>query len=334
MFDEHSYCFNLEHYLPGSYFCIRREGENSDGFFAQPASHDVPEPCNEAHDTYYLGDAEMRHVGKPTAPVMPPPMRPSKCTNPNIYVASANANSMPPLNEENGHEISEDADYRNDANALEEKGSYSVSTNATRDGIVFTSANKGFQDDERVVMTPPKDLNENTAIPASNDDELSVPRSSYSSLLTSSSEGDRRGPNFSFNVPVGTVSMQGSNVGPKSEVLMESSVAEQEVFEQEVPPTPIEPKQMQYSMMNGNQERRIDDCLQESVNVEPVEEKSKSVPSDRNVTEAVIDVPLKSQQKSLGKKEEALVIPTLKSSHESPLEVNIKQRWYGETQQK
>ena len=276
----------------------------------------------------------MRHVGKPTAPVMPPPMRPSKSTNPNIYVTPANADSMPPLNEENGHEISEDVDYRNDANAFEERGSYSVSNNTVPNGIVFTSANTGFHDDERVVMTPLKDPNENTTIQATNNDGLSVP-TAYSSLLTSSSECDQRGPNFSFNVqaaPVGTISIRGSNVGPKAGVPMESySVAEEEVFEQEVPPTPIEPKQMQYSTMNGNQERRIDDCLQESVNVEPVEEKSKSVPSDRNVAEAVVDVPLKSQQQSLGEKEEALVIPTLKLSHECPLEVNIKRRLYQET---
>ena len=332
MFYERIYYFNLEHYHPGSYFCICREGENSDGFFAQPVSHDVAEPCNETHDTYYPGAAEMRHVGKPTAPVMPPPIHPTKSTNPNIYVAPANADSMPPLNEESGLEMSEDVDYRNNANAFEEKGSHSVSTNTLPNGIVFNSANTGFHDDERVVMTPLKDPNENTAMPASNDIELSVPRSSYSSLLTSSSECDQRGPNFSFNVqatPVGTMSTQGSNAGPKSGVPMNSySVAEQEVFEQEVPPTPIEPKQMHFST---NQEKRIDDCLQESVNVEPVEEKSKSVPSDRNVAEAVVDAPLKTQQQSLGEKEEALVIPTFKSSHESPLELNIKHRLYRET---
>ena len=295
-------------------------------------------PCNDTHEGYYL--AEMRHMGKATVPVLPPPVRPTKSTNPDLYVATTNTENMLPLAEENDHEMPEDVDYRN---AFEEKGSHSVSINTEPKGIVFTSANTGYHDDERVVMTPLKDANGHAIIISTKDDEVSpvtFPTSSYhTSLLTSSSEGEQRGLNFSFNVqdrPVGTLSIQPTNV-PMSGIPMESyTVAEEEVFEQEVPPTPMEPKppQLHYSIMdsNTNKERRIEDCVQESVDVEPVEEKScKSIPLCGKVTEAGMDMPLRSQQQCLGKNEEALVVPTLKSPRE-PLD-KVKRCLYGETPQ-
>ena len=324
---------NLEHYSPGSYFCICREGETSDDLVtAAPVNHDVAVPCNDTYEGCY--PAEMRHVDKATVPVIPQPMRPTKSTNPNIYVAATNTDNMPPLTEGNGHETPEDVDYKNDANAYEEKGSHSVSTNTVPNGIVFTSANTGYHDDERVVMTSMKDANDHATMSAKGDEISPVtPTSSYS-LLTSSSECGQRRPDFSFVQarPVGALSIRATNA-PVSRMPMESyTVAEQEVFEQEVPPTPMEPKHLHYSTMGGNQERRIDDCVQESVAVEPVEEKiCKSIPSGGKITEAM---PLRSQQQCLGNNEEALVVPTLKSPREPVLELDkVKCRLYGEAPQ-
>ena len=283
----------------------------------------------------------MRHVGKATVPVIPQPTRPTKSTDPNIYVAATNTDNMLPLTDNNYHEALEDVDCKNNANAYEEKGSHSVSINTVPQGIVFTSANTGYHDDERVVMTPVKDANDHTTMASTKDDEISsltAPRSSYNSLLTSSSECDQRRPDFSFNVlatPVGALSIQATN-GPLSRKPMESyTVAEEEVFEQEVPPTPMEHKQLHYSTMDSNQERRIDDCLQGSVDVEPVEEKScKSPPSCGKVTEAGMDMPLRSQQQCLGKKEEAMVVPMFKSPREPSFKLDkVKRRLYGETPQ-
>lgn len=327
---------NLEHYSPGSYFRICRDGEASDDpVTVGPVSHDVAVPCNDTHEGSYL--AEMRHVGKATVPVIPPPMRPTKSTNPDLYVAATNTEHVPPRTEENGHETLEDVDYKNDANAFEEKGSHSVSTNTIPKGIIFTSANTGYHDDERVVMTPVKDPNGHATMTSANDNDATYPTSSYHSLLTSSSEDEQRGPNFSFNVqdrPVGTLSIQATNV-PMPGIPMESyTVDEEEVFEQEVPPTPMEPKPplLHYSTMDGNKEKRIEDCVQESVDVEPVEEKScKSIPLGGKVTEAGMDMPLRSQQQCLNKNEEALVVPTLKSPRQ-PLD-KVKRHLYGETPQ-
>lgn len=296
-------------------------------------------PCNDTYEGCY--PAEMRHVSKATVPIIPAPMRPAKSTNPNAYVAAPNADSVPPVTEENGHETPEDVvDDRNDANAYEEKGSHSLSIDTTPKGIVFTSANTDFHGDERVVMTPLKDTNEYSTVPPSIGKEASWNVSEEVSLTNYHSQSQSpwttssysRGPAFSFNIaptPVGTTVQA---TGPQSGVPRESyTVAEEEVFEQEVPPTPIEPKRLHYSTGDGNQERRIDDCLRESVDVEPVEEKScESNPSGEKVTEAGMDMPLRTQQQCLDKKEEALVIPTLKSSHKPSLEMDkVKPRLYG-----
>ena len=329
--------FNLEHYSPGSYFRICRDGETSDDDLVTvaPVSHDVVVPCNDTHEGYYL--AEMRHMSKTAVPTIPPPVRPTKSTNPNLYVATTNTENMPYLTEENGCETPEDVDYKHAANAFEEKGSHSVPTDTVLKGIVFTSANTGYHDDERVVMTPLKDPNGHVTITSAKDNEVSpvtFPTSSYhTSLLTSSSEGEQRDAKFSFNPdrPVDIQSLQATNI-PMSRLPLESyTVAEEEVFEQEVPPTPMEHKQLHYSTMDGDKERRIEDCVQESVDVEPVEENSrKSIPLVEKVTEAGMDMPLRSQQQCLGKNEEALVVPTLKSPRQ-PLDV--KHRLYGETPQ-
>ena len=155
--------------------------------------------------------------------------------------------------------------------------------------------------------------------------------SNYCSLSSSTFEDKGRG--FSFNTqpaPVGT-SVQAT--GPESRIPKESyTVDEQEVFEQEVPPTPIEPKRLHYSTGNDHKERRIDSYLQQSVDVEPVEEKScESNHSNGKVTEARMDMPLGMQQQCLDKKEEALVIPTLKSKLTLELD-NDQPHAYGATQ--
>jgi len=277
----------------------------------------------------------MRHVGKSTVPVIPPPVRPTKSMNPNIYAAAPNTENIP-VREGNGHETPDDAlDYRNDANAYEERGSHSLS-GTTPKGNLFTSANTDYQDDEKVVMTPLRDANEHPPITLEKSNEVTIGRSSQesqevsSSQLTSSSVPDQRGLAFSFNTH-GTPMESIQITHPESGVRLESTtVAEEEVFEQAVPPTPIEPKQLHYTTTDGDQER-IDDCVQESINVEPVEEKScESHSSGRKITEAGMDMPLRPQQQCLDKKEEALVIPTFKTIRKPQLELDdVKHRLYG-----
>lgn len=297
----------------------------SDYTEAAPVVHDIAVPCNDIQEDHYL--AEMRHVDKATVSVASQHGHPTKSTNPNMY-AAPNARSVPPLREENGHEIPEDVvGNKNDANAYQEKGSHSLSDMTTKDGI-FTSANTGFHDDERVVMTPMKDVNDysSAAFITSHETSVSVGKfsqetsSNNGSLLTSSSEGEQRGPNFSFK-PQPT---QIDTHNPES-----YTVAVEEVFEQEVPPTPMEPKQHHYSTDDGNHpEGTIGDCLQESVNVEPVEE--KVCESGGEVAEAGMDMPLRSQQQCLDEQEQALVIPSLKPPHKPALDVNnLKHRLYG-----
>lgn len=297
--------------------------------FAAPVSNDVAVPCNDTHEGHYL--SEMRHVGKSTVPVIPQPIRHAKSMNPNIYVAALNTENIP-LKEENGHETPEDAlDYRNDANPYEEKGSHSLS-GTTPKGNLFTSTNTDYHDDEKVVMTPLKDANEHPSITFENNSEVTIGKSSqevsssYFTQLTSSSVCDQKGPSFSFYTRA--TPMVTPELGMR---LGSTTVAEEEVFEQAVPPTPIETKQLHYSTTDGNQDRRIDDCVQESINVEPVEEKScESHSSGGKVTEAGMDMPLRSQQQCLDKKEEVLVIPTFKAIRKPVLELDdANHRLYG-----
>ena len=305
-----------EHYQPGSYFRICRKDETSDDFVTDPIAQDIAVPCNDTYVGSYL--AEMRHVGKATVPVIPQPMRP-KSVNPNVYVAAPNADSMPPLSEGNGLETPEDVvDHRNNASAFEEKGSHSLSVeHITPKGIVFTSANTDMLNDERVVMTPLKDGNTHTAMASVMTNEVSVTIGNFSQEASSnyhswSTSSEDRGPGFSFNCPATSVVTPIQVHPPQSRVPRESyTVDEQEVFEQEVPPTPIEPKQLHYSTGDDHKERRIDDCLQESVDVEPVEVKSCESNPNGKVTEAGMGMPLMSQQQYLDN-EQALVVPTLK----------------------
>ena len=271
--------------------------------------------------------AEMRHVSKATIPVIPQPMRP-KSVNPDVYIAAPNADNMPPLTERNGPETPEDVvDHRNDARAYEEKGSYSLSVDRTTPkGIVFTSTNTDLLNDEQVVMTPLKDGNEETVTIGNCSQEVS----SIESYSTSSED---RGPNFSFYRPDAPVVMSVQANAPQPGVPRESyTVDEQEVFEQEVPPTPIEPKRLHYSTGDDHKERRIDDCLQESIDVEPVEVKSCESNPNGKVTEAGMAMPLGTQQQCLGKKEEALVVPTLKPKMTLELD-NVQPQMYGGTPQ-
>ena len=326
----------IEHYQPGSYFRICRKDEISDDFVAVPVSHNVAVPCNDTHMGSYL--AEMRHVSKATVPVIPQPMRP-KSVNPDVYVAAPNADNMPPLTERNGPESPEDVvDHRNNARAYEEKGSHSLSVeHTTPKGIVFTSANTDLLDDERVIMTPLKDVNTYADMASGETNEGTVTIGNCSQEVSSinswSTSSEDRGLGFSFNRPVAPVAMLVQSNAPQPGVPRESyTVDEQEVFEQEVPPTPIEPKRLHYPTGDDHKERRIDDCLQESIDVEPVEVKSCESNPNGKVTEAGMGMPLGTQQQRLDKKEEALVVPTLKSKMTLELD-NVQPQMYGGTPQ-
>ena len=386
-----TFLFHLEHYHRGSYFRICRQDEVLDDFVAPPVSHDVAVPCNDIHEGCYL--AEMRHVGKPLVPVMPPAIRPTKSVNPNAYVSPPNANSMPRLTKENGHETPEDVvDHKNDANAFEEKGSHSVSVDTTPKGDLFSSANTGIHDDERVVMTPVKDANGYATAARSKEESVTVgkfsqevtPSSNYysqgpssnvhssqlsqCSIATQSSDGsslshslvtpqsfcypqsqefsslsdhtssadDNQGPGFNFDIQAAPMGLSVQATGHNSGMPRESTtVAEEEVFQQDVPPTPNEHKQLHYTTGNSNQGKTIDDCVQDSMDVEPVEQNNcESVPLVGKFSEAGMDMPVRTQQQCLDNKEEALVIPTLHPSHKPALELdNVKRRLYGVTPQ-
>lgn len=321
---EHFCSLCLEHYRPGSFFRICRYGGETSDTAAEPVSHDVAVPCNDVYESNYL--AEMRHVSKAAVPVIPQPMRPAKSMNPNLYVAAPNTDNVAPMTEENGHKTpaEEVVDYQNDASAFEERGSHSVSADATPKGALFTSANTNCDADERVVMTPLKDVNEHMTI---------APQSVLVevSSSTSSSEYDQRGPAFSFNTHTTPMNVftQATSYEPGN-LVASATIAEEEVFEQDVPPTPVDPKRHHFSAMDDNQQRRIDNCLQESIDVEPVEEKScESNPSGGKVTEAGIDLPLRSQQQCLDDEDQALVIPTLKSSRKPVVELDhVKRQLY------
>ena len=386
-----TFLFHLEHYHRGSYFRICRQDEVSDDFVAPPVSHDVAVPCNDTHEGCYL--AEMRHVGKPLVPIMPPAIRPTKSVNPNAYVSPPNANSMPRLTKENGHETPEDVvDHKNDANAFEEKGSHSVSVDTTPKGDIFSSANTGIHDDERVVMTPVKDANRYITAARNKEESVTVgnfsqevtPSSRYyskepssnvqsqcsiaapssdgsspskHSLVThqsychrqsqisqefsslsdyTSSADDNQGPCVNFGIQAAPLGSSVQATGPNSGMPRESTtVAEVEVFQQDVPPTPNEHKQLHYTTGNGNQGKTIDDCVQDSMDVEPVEQNNcELVPVVGKFSEAGMDMPVRTQQQCLDNKEEALVIPTLHPSHKPVLELdNVKRRLYGVTPQ-
>ena len=307
-----------------------------DDFVAPPVSHNVAEPCNDTHVGSYL--AEMRHVSKATVPVIPQPMRP-KSVNPNVYVAAPNADSMRPLTERNGPETPEDVvDHRNDARAYEEKGSHSLSV-TTPKGNIFTSANTDLLDDERVVMTPMKDGNMYAVMASRKVNEGSVTVGNFSQEVSSNYESwstfsEDKEPGFSFNRPVAPVAMPVQTNAPQPGVPRESYTVDvqEEVYEQAVPPTPMEPKQLHYLTGGDHKERRIDDCLQESIDVEPVEVKSCESNPNGKVTEAGMAMPLGTQQQCLDKKEEALVVPTLKPKMTLELD-NGQPQMYGGTPQ-
>jgi len=106
--------------------------------------------------------------------------------------------------------------------------------------------------------------------------------------------------------------------------LESTTVAEEEVFIQDVPPTPTDANRKQGICTSNQptsvQDRRkgIDDSLPEGVNVEPVEEKSNNSNSaNGKAAEAGVELPLRTQQQQqhcVDEKEQALVIPSLNPS--------------------
>jgi len=128
-----------------------------------------------------------------------------------------------------------------------------------------------------------------------------------------------------------------ASIQATSKVHLESAtIAEEEVFIQDVPPTPTDANRKQ-AIYTTNQttsvlERRkgIDDSVPEGVDVEPVEEKSnKSNSANGKAEEAGVELPVRTQQQQqleqcVDEKEQALVIPSLNPS----MSPEIKRRLY------
>ena len=157
-----------------------------------------------------------------------------------------------------------------------------------------------------------------------------------------SSEEESSGPiviSPQTNEPVIPVA---ASIQATSKTRLESTtIAEEEVFIQAVPPTPTDAncKQAIYASNQPRsvQERRkgIDDSVPEGVNVEPVEEKSnKSNSASRKVTEAEagVEFPLRTQQQHqqqcVDEKEQVLVIPSLNPSPNPSVSPDLKRRLF------
>ena len=157
-----------------------------------------------------------------------------------------------------------------------------------------------------------------------------------------SSEEESFGPIVSSpqtNEPVIPVA---TSIQATSKTRLESTtVAEEEVFIQAVPPTPTDAncKRAIYApnQPRSVQEKRkgIDDSVPEGVNVEPVEEKSnKSNSASRKVTEAEagVEFPLRTQQQHqqqcVDEKEQALVIPSLNPSPSPSVSPDLNRRLF------
>lgn len=356
------YLLAIEHYHAGSVFYICRQlQDDSSLYFAIPASHNnVAVPCVDSHDDYY--QSEMRRVEKHVTPVVQQPLQNvnanfastnhitqvqpkqgslSRVNHPREVMYTTSTSELDPYEEKGSTEPpfdcgapqSDSVFYRPQVNASDSVFENNVGV-AGEEIVLMSKENHDVNkvsSESSNYCTAKKEIDEghhnatysHTVSHPSDCTQLEDTDGLYDTTKANYSEesiGVASSPHTHDPVIPVAASIQAT-----SKTRLESTtVAEEEVFIQAVPPTPTDANHKQgicsSHQPTGSEEKRkgIEDSVPEGVNVEPVEEKSnKSNSADRKTTapEAGVEFPLKTQQQQcVDEKEQVLVIPTLNPS--------------------